>query len=62
MNPTSTTPTPAAVDQARNLLAGVLDADLDREPLLATCEAYNHLESTHVGLWTPPHSARQVLR
>jgi hypothetical protein len=57
VNPTSTTPTPAAVDQARNLLAGVLDADLDPEPLLAACEAYNHLESTHVGLWAPPHSA-----
>jgi len=57
MNPTSTTPAPAAVEQARNLLAGVLDADLDPEPLLAACEAYNHLERTHAGLWSPPSSA-----
>jgi hypothetical protein len=57
MNPTSTTPAPAAVDEARNLLAAVLDADLDPEPLLAACEAYNHLESTHAGLWTPPVAA-----
>ncbi len=57
MNPTSTTPTPIAVDEARNLLAGVLDADLDPEPLLAACEAYNHLESTRADLWSPPSSA-----
>jgi len=57
MNPTSTTPAPAAVDEARSLLAGVLDADLDPEPLLAVCEAYNHLESTHAGLWSPPTAA-----
>ncbi len=57
MNATSTTPAPAAVDEARNLLAGVLDADLDPEPLLAACEAYNHLECTHAGLWSPPTSA-----
>jgi hypothetical protein len=57
MNSTSTTPAPAAVDEARNLLAGVLDADLDPEPLLAACDAYNHLECTHAGLWSPPSAA-----
>jgi hypothetical protein len=57
MNPMSTTPTPAAIAQARNLLAGVLDADLDPEPLLAVCEAYSHLDNTHAGLWSPPSLA-----
>jgi hypothetical protein len=56
MNPTSTTPAPTAVDEARNLLAGVLDADLDLEPLLTTCDAYNHLEQAHGRLWSPPSS------
>ncbi len=60
MNTTSTTPAPAAVDEARNLLAGVLDADLDPEPLLAACEAYNHLECTHAGLWSPPCPAGEL--
>jgi hypothetical protein len=58
MIPISTTPTPAAVDDARNLLACVLDADLAREPLLTIGEAYDHLEESHSGLWSPPHSAR----
>ena len=56
MNPTTTTPTPLAVEEARNLLAGVLDADLDLEPLLTACDAYNHLEQAHEGLSSPPSS------
>lgn len=56
MNPTSTTPTPPAVDEARNLLAGVLDADLAREPVLTVGKAYDHLEESHAGLWSPPAS------
>jgi hypothetical protein len=62
MNPTSTTPAPAAVDEARYLLAGVLDADLDPEPLLAACEAYSHLECKHAGLWSPPSAATSQTR
>lgn len=57
MIPISTTPTPAAVDDARNLLAGLLDADLAREPLLTVGEAYDHLEESHSGLWSSPCSA-----
>jgi hypothetical protein len=56
MNPTCTTPTPLAVEEARNLLAGVLDANLDLEPLLTACDAYNHLEQAHNGLWSPSSS------
>ena len=57
MHPTSTIPTPPAVDEARNLLAGVVDADLAREPVLTVGEAYDHLEEAHAGLWSPPSPA-----
>ncbi len=46
---------PEVIAEARNLLAGLMDADLPPGAALAVCQAYNHLETADDGLWPPPH-------
>jgi hypothetical protein len=38
-------PVRQVIAQARNLLAGLMDADLPQAAALAVCQAYNHLEA-----------------
>jgi hypothetical protein len=46
-----------AVDRARNLLTGALDAPLPDMALLAVSAAYSHLEDAGHALWPPPRAA-----
>ncbi len=45
---------PEVIAEARNLLAGLMEADLPPAAALAVCQAYNHLETADDGLWPPP--------
>jgi hypothetical protein len=51
-------PVRQVIAQARNLLAGLMDADLPQAAALAVCQAYNHLEAADDALWPPPQPSR----